>query len=148
MSLEKKKKKKELEDAIKNEDLDIKKIFDISAKIDEEILFQMKFNEYDKIVRNNDSRELINSIKQELSEHYYGMSEQELIIVSLNIFDYSYLKFQHISENDIVKYICTKNAIYYDILTDKDKKSLKVDLNLKYFKYLINKYTKIIENGQ
>ena len=136
MSLELEKSKKELEDAIKNEDLDIKKIFDISAKIDEEILFQMKFNEYDKIVRNNDSRELINSI------------EQELIIVSLNIFDYSYLKFQHISENDIVKYICTKNAIYYDILTDKDKKSLKVDLNLKYFKYLINKYTKIIENEQ
>lgn len=148
MSLELEKSKKELEDAIKNEDLDIKKIFDISAKIDEEILFQMKFNEYDKIVRNNDSRELINSIKQELSEHYYGMSEQELIIVSLNIFDYSYLKFKHISENDIVKYICTKNAIYYDILTDKDKKSLKVDLNLKYFKYLINKYTKIIENEQ
>ena len=139
MSLELEKSKKELEDAIKNEDLDIKKIFDISAKIDEEILFQMKYN---------DSRELINSIKQELSEHYYGMSEQELIIVSLNIFDYSYLKFQHISENDIVKYICTKNAIYYDILTDKDKKSLKVDLNLKYFKYLINKYTKIIENEQ
>lgn len=75
MSLELEKSKKELEDAIKNEDLDIKKIFDISAKIDEEILFQMKFNEYDKIVRNNDSRELINSIKQELSEHYYGMSE-------------------------------------------------------------------------
>ena len=148
MSLELEKSKKELEDAIKNEDLDIKKIFDISAKIDEEILFQMKFNEYDKIVRNNDSRELINSIKQELSEHYFGMSELELIIVSLIIFDYSYLKFQHISENDIVKYIFTKNAIYYDILTDKDKKSLKVDLNLKYFKYLINKYTKIIENEQ
>ena len=48
MSLELEKSKKELEDAIKNEDLDIKKIFDISAKIDEEILFQMKFNEYDK----------------------------------------------------------------------------------------------------
>lgn len=33
MSLELEKSKKELEDAIKNEDLDIKKIFDISAKI-------------------------------------------------------------------------------------------------------------------
>ena len=148
MSLELEKTKKELENAIRNEDLDIKKIFDISAKIDEEILFQMKFNECNKIVRNNDSRKLINRIKQDLSKHYYGMSKQELIIVSLNIFDYSYLKFQHISEDDIVKYICTKNTIYYDILTYKEKKSLKLDLNLKYFKYLINKYTKIIENEQ
>ena len=133
MSLELEKTKKELENAIRNEDLDIKKIFDISAKIDEEILFQMKFNECNKIVRNNDSRKLINRIKQDLSKHYYGMSKQELIIVSLNIFDYSYLKFQHISEDDIVKYICTKNAIYYDILTYKEKKIIETRFKLKIF---------------
>ena len=145
MSLELEKTKKELENAIRNEDLDIKKIFDISAKIDEEILFQIKFNECNNIVKNKKSKELVNYIKQDLSKHYYGISEQELTIISLNIFDYSYLKAKNVAEDDIVRYICTKNAIYHDMLLNEEEKSLRVKANLKY---LIDKYTKIIKNEQ
>lgn len=148
MSLKLEKSKKELKNTLNNEDLSIKKIFDISSNLDEEILFQVKFNECDKIVKNAESKEIVNNIRQDLLKHYYGMSEQEVIILSLNIFDYCYLKAQNVTEDNIVRYICTKNAIYHDMLLNEEEKSLRVKANLKFFKYLIDKYTKIIKNEQ
>ena len=96
MSLKLEKSRKELRNTLNNEDLSIKKIFDISSDLDEEILFQVKFNECDKIVKNAESKKIVNKIRQDLLKHYYGMSEQEVIILSLNIFDYCYLKAQNI----------------------------------------------------
>ena len=148
MSLKLEKSKKELKNAINNENSNIKKIFDISSNLDEQNLFQVKFNECNNIVKNAKSKELVDSIKQDLLEHYYGISEQELTIISLNIFDYSYLKAQNVAEDDIVRYICTKNTIYHDMLINEEEKSLRVKANLKFFKYLIEKYTKIIKNEQ
>lgn len=148
MSSELEKSKKELKNAINNENANIKKIFDISSNLTEQNLFQVKFNECNNIVKNKKSKELVNFIKQDLSKHYYGISEQELTIISLNIFDYSYLKAKNVAEDDIVRYICTKNAIYHDMLLNEEEKSLRVKANLKFFKYLIEKYTKIIKNEQ
>lgn len=148
LSLKLEKSRKELRNTLNNEDLSIKKIFDISSDLDEEILFQVKFNECDKIVKNAESKKIVNKIRQDLLKHYYGMSEQEVIILSLNIFDYCYLKAQNITEDNIVRYICTKNAIYHDILTEKEKNSFKVELNLRFFKHLIEKYTNILKKEQ
>ena len=148
MSSELEKSKQELKNAINNENSNIKKIFDISSNLDEHSLFQVEFNECNRIVKNAESKKIVNNIRQDLLKHYYGMSEQEVIILSLNIFDYCCLKAQNVTEDNIVRYICTKNAIYYDILTEKEKNSFKVELNLRFFKHLIEKYTNILKKEQ
>ena len=76
MSSELEKSKKELKNAISNENANIKKIFDISSNLTEQNLFQVKFNECNNIVKNKKSKELVNYIKQDISKHYYGISEQ------------------------------------------------------------------------
>ena len=54
----------ELEKVISKENINVEKIFNISSKIDEEVLFQSKFNEYNQILRGTTSRNHIKEIKK------------------------------------------------------------------------------------
>lgn len=138
----------ELEKIISKENVNVEKIFNISSKIDKEVLFQSKFNEYNQILRETTSRSHIKEIQKNILAYYKDISKKEATILSLIVFDYSYLTIHHISPDDIVRYICTKNVVYYDMLTIKELKRLTLPSNLRYFSHLINKYINIIENEQ
>lgn len=133
-----------LRDIIGDDDANIKKVFSSLSKRNKKHFLKEKFYECDEIIKCSESKKYIESIKNEILAHYYGISNQELEIISSNIFNYSYLKKKNIDEKDIVRYICTKNSIQNNTLKDKEIKSLKIKANLKYFKYLMEKYTKII----
>ena len=52
------------------------------------------------------------------------------------------------SQQEIIGYITETNAKYYDKLSKEDKNKMTIEANLKFFKYLISKYTKIIESNK
>lgn len=148
MNSELEKAKNELEDAINNSS-DIEKIFKISSKIDKEIekLYKDKLNkeEIEKMLDAEQSREVIVNIKSDLLNRYYNISPIELDILSRNIYDYCCLMANDVPEQEIVSYITKKNSKYYDQLSEKARNSMTVEFNVKYFKHLILKYTKILK---
>ena len=86
----------ELEKNISKENVNVEKIFNISSKIDEEVLFQSKFNEYNQILRETTSRSHIKEIQKNILAYYKDISKKEATILSLIVFDYSYLTIHHI----------------------------------------------------
>lgn len=95
-----------------------------------------------------ESKKIINNIKSDLSNHYYNISAKELMILSHNIYDYSYLMANNIEQEVLVSHFINCNMEYYNELSEEEKKHMLIEHNIKFYKYLIEKYTEIIKSNK
>lgn len=109
--------------------------------------FEANFIKLDELIKNKNSKTVIESIRKDLNEHYYGLSKKLLKLLSTSIFYDSYLKNYNISEDDIIKYIKIKNIKYYKKLDMKEKKMFEQKANIRYIEYLITKYITIVNKN-
>lgn len=100
---------------------------------------------YGNIVERKDKRKIINLIKTDLINKYYNVSLLEIEILSSNIYYYACLIAENVSEEDIVNYISFENEHYYPEITNKELKRFNSEINMRYIKYLVNKYAQILK---
>lgn len=141
----------ELEEAV-NSSCDFEKIYNISCEIDQIIAETYKTNtrkeKLDKLINTEQARTIIVNIKSDILDYYYNISPLELEILSQNIYDYCCLMVNEIPEQEIMSYITTKNAKYYDQLSEEDRNKMVIDHNIKFFKHLTSKYIKILKSNK
>ncbi len=142
--------KNELDEAVKNSK-SIEELQSISCKIDEEIetnyLQLSNINVYKKYLDRKDRLEVISQIQKNLLDIYYNISQLELNILSENIYDYCCLMVHHIPKQKITRYILDKNSRLYDSLSEEQIKKMKIEANIKVFKFLIVKFTKVLREN-
>ncbi len=144
----------QLEEAVNNPNSTMEELTEISNNIDKQIekLYLnnkvSRNNKYRKYIDREDKEEIILQIQANLLDTYYNISKLELDMLSENIYDYCCLMVHHIPQQDIVKYILDINAKYYDKLSQEDKDKLTIKANIKVFKGLIKKYSKILESNK
>ena len=142
--------KNELDEAVKNSK-SIEELQSISCKIDEEIetnyLQLSNINVYKKYLDRQDRLEVISQIQKNLLDIYYNISQLELNILSENIYDYCCLMVHRIPKQKITRYILDKNSRLYDSLSEEQIKKMKIEANIKVFKFLIAKFTKVLREN-
>ena len=142
--------KNELDEAVNNSK-SIEELQSISCKIDEEIetnyLQLSNINAYKKYLDRQDRLEVISQIQKNLLDIYYNISQLELNILSENIYDYCCLMVHHIPKQKITRYILDKNSRLYDSLSEEQIKKMKIEANIKVFKFLIAKFTKVLREN-
>ena len=142
--------KNELDEAVKNSK-SIEELQSISCKIDEEIetnyLQLSNINVYKKYLDRQDRLEVISQIQKNLLDIYYNISQLELNILSENIYDYCCLMVHHIPKQKITRYILDKNSRLYNSLSEEQIKKMKIEANIKVFKFLIAKFTKVLREN-
>lgn len=144
--------KNELEQSVNNPDSNMEDLTKIACNIDKEIekLYKPKVSqeEIEKLLNTEQAMIIKLNIKSDLLEHYYNISLVELEILAQNIYDYCCLMVNKIPEQEIMSYITTKSAKYYDELSEESREKMTIKFNIKFFKHLISKYTKIIESNK
>lgn len=152
MNQEIEKLKNELEHAVNNPNSNMEDLTKIACNIDSEIekLYKPKLikEKIEELLHTEESTKIIIKVKSDLLDHYYNISIIELEILAQNIYDYCCLMVNGFSQQEIIGYITETNAKYYDKLSKEDKNKMTIEANLKFFKYLISKYTKIIESNK
>ena len=142
--------KNELDEAVKNSK-SIEELQSISCKIDEEIetnyLQLSNINAYKKYLDRQDRPEVISQIQKNLLDIYYNISQLELNILSENIYDYCCLMVHHIPKQKITRYILDKNSRLYDSLSEEQINKMRIEANIKVFKFLIAKFTKVLREN-
>lgn len=142
--------KNELDEAVKNSK-SFEELQSISCKIDEEIetnyLQLSNISAYKKYLDRQDRLEVISQIQKNLLDIYYNISQLELNILSENIYDYCCLMVHHIPKQKITRYILDKNSRLYDSLSEEQIKKMKIEANIKVFKFLIAKFTKVLREN-
>ena len=142
--------KNELDEAVKNSK-SFEELQSISCKIDEEIetnyLQLSNINVYKKYLDRQDRLEVISQIQKNLLDIYYNISQLELNILSENIYDYCCLMVHRIPKQKITRYILDKNSRLYDSLSEEQIKKMKIEANIKVFKFLIAKFTKVLREN-
>lgn len=142
--------KNELDEAVKNSK-SFEELQSISCKIDEEIetnyLQLSNINAYKKYLDRQDRLEVISQIQKNLLDIYYNISQLELNILSENIYDYCCLMVHRIPKQKITRYILDKNSRLYDSLSEEQIKKMKIEANIKVFKFLIAKFTKVLREN-
>ena len=142
--------KNELDEAVKNSK-SIEELQSISCKIDEEIetnyLQLSNINVYKKYLDRQDRPEVISQIQKNLLDIYYNISQLELNILSENIYDYCCLMVHRIPKQKITRYILDKNSRLYNSLSEEQIKKMKIEANIKVFKFLIAKFTKVLREN-
>ncbi len=91
--------------------------------------------------------EIIKLIKEDLIHKYYNISLLEVEFLSNNIYYYSYLIANNVSKNDIIDFTSSENVNYYNKITNNGLEKFNSEINLRYIKYLINKYIELIKNN-
>lgn len=92
--------------------------------------------------------EIIKLIKEDLIHKYYNISLLEVEFLSNNIYYYSYLIANNVSKNDIIDFTSSENVNYYNKITNNGRlEKFNSEINLRYIKYLINKYIELIKNN-
>ena len=142
--------KNELDEAVKNSK-SFEELQSISCKIDEEIetnyLQLSNISAYKKYLDRQDRLEVISQIQKNLLDIYYNISQLELNILSENIYDYCCLMVHRIPKQKITMYILDKNSRLYDSLSEEQIKKMKIEANIKVFKFLIAKFTKVLREN-
>ena len=142
--------KNELDEAVKNSK-SFEELQSISCKIDEEIetnyLQLSNINAYKKYLDRQDRLEVISQIQKNMLDIYYNISQLELNILSENIYDYCCLMVHRIPKQKITRYILDKNSRLYDSLSEEQIKKMKIEANIKVFKFLIAKFTKVLREN-
>ena len=142
--------KNELDEAVKNSK-SFEELQSISCKIDEEIetnyLQLSNISAYKKYLDRQDRLEVISQIQKNLLDIYYNISQLELNILSENIYDYCCLMVHRIPKQKITRYILDKNSRLYDSLSEEQIKKMKIEANIKVFKFLIAKFTKVLREN-
>lgn len=142
--------KNELDEAVKNSK-SFEELQSISCKIDEEIetnyLQLSNISAYKKYLDRQDRLEVISQIQKNLLDIYYNISQLELNILSENIYDYCCLMVHHIPKQKITRYILDKNSRLYNSLSEEQIKKMKIEANIKVFKFLIAKFTKVLREN-
>lgn len=142
--------KNELDEAVNNSK-SIEELHSISCKIDEEIeknyLQLANINAYKKYLDRPDRLEVISQIQKNLLDIYYNISQLELNILSENIYDYCCLMVHRIPKQKITMYILDKNSRLYDSLSEEQIKKMTIEANIKIFKFLIAKFTKVLREN-
>ena len=142
--------KNELDEAVKNSK-SFEELQSISCKIDEEIetnyLQLSNISAYKKYLDRQDRLEIISQIQEDLTSTYYNISQLELDILSENIYDYCCLMLHHIPKQKITRYILDKNAELYDSLSEEQIRKMTIEANIKVFKFLIAKFTKVLKKN-
>ena len=142
--------KNELDEAVKNSK-SFEELQSISCKIDEEIetnyLQLSNISAYKKYLDRQDRLEVISQIQKNLLDIYYNISQLELNILSENIYDYCCLMVHRIPKQKITRYILDKNSRLYNSLSEEQIKKMKIEANIKVFKFLIAKFTKVLREN-
>ena len=142
--------KNELDEAVNNSK-SIEELQFISCKLDEEIeknyLQLSNINAYKKYLDRSDRLDVISQIQEDLTSTYYNISQLELDILSENIYDYCCLMLHHIPKQKITRYILDKNAELYDSLSEEQIRKMTIEANIKVFKFLIAKFTKVLKKN-
>ena len=143
--------KNKLEHAINTSET-MEKLQEISYGIDEEIeKSYLKINKVNKHYKEyfdrQDRLEIISQIQEDLTSTYYNISQLELDILSENIYDYCCLMLHHIPKQKITRYILDKNAELYDSLSEEQIRKMTIEANIKVFKFLIAKFTKVLKKN-
>lgn len=144
--------KNDLDSAINNPHSNMEDLQRVSCNIDKEIekLYKSKAKqeEIEKLLHTEQTTTIITNIKSDILEYYYNISLIELEILAQNIYDYCCLMVNDIPEQEIMSYIVSKSAKYYKELTEECKNKMTIQFNIKFFKYLISKYTKIMKSNK
>lgn len=145
--------KNELDEAINNSDSNMEDLTKIACNIDKEIekLYKPKVSQekMKELLKDTaQSKIIILNIKSDLLDHYYNISIIEMEILSRNIYDYCCLMANDVPTQEIISYITEQNKKYYDQLSEKDRNNMTVDFNIKFFKYLIKKYTTVLKSNK
>ena len=150
MNSELEKLKYKLDEAVNNSQ-SIEELQTISCKIDEEIekcyLQVANVNACKKYLDRPDELEIISQIRKNLLDIYYNISKLELNILSENIYDYCCLMVHRIPKQKITRYFLDKNSKLYDSLSEEQIREMTIEANIKIFKFLIEKYTKILKEN-
>lgn len=107
-------------------------------------MIESQKNTYQKYLNRQDKAKIISQIQTSLLNVYYNISQLELDILSENFYDYCCLVKYNIPKQEIIKYILEKNSKIYDVLTEEQRESMTLESNIKVFKFIIKKYTKIL----
>jgi len=104
------------------------------------------YNKYEEYLDRKDRKEIILQIRLSLSNYYYNITSLELDILSKNIYEFSCLMANEIPNDNIVKYILNRNNKEYERLSKKERRHMKIENNVRFYKYLISKYSNIIKD--
>ena len=83
---------------------------------------------YQKYLNRQDRAKIISQIQASLLNIYYNISQIELDILSENFYDYCCL-------------------IIYEVLTKEQRECMILEPNIKIFKLIIKKYTKVLKDN-
>ena len=67
--------------------------------------------------------------------------------MSENFYDYCCLIIYDIPKQEIIKYILEKNNKIYEVLTKEQRECMILEPNIKIFKLIIKKYTKVLKDN-
>lgn len=145
--------KKDLAQAVNNPNTTKEELIEISSNIDSEIEKSYIKNitpedKYKKYIDKTDRKKIILQIRSNLEQIYYNISTFELDILSENIYDYCCLMVHKIPKQDIIRYILEKGTKYYNKLSEEEKSRMTIEPNIRIFKALIKKYSKILESNK
>ncbi|MCI8310290.1 Spo0E family sporulation regulatory protein-aspartic acid phosphatase [uncultured Clostridium sp.] len=143
------KKRNELDSSIENnKDGDV--IYKISVELDDLIAEYIKYenqkkilDKYNDILNNPYKREIINEIKKDVKKQAENISDFELECYCNNVYLYTCLKANGISNDEIAKQILYRNNMVAENLEGSENSN--IDIDLKFNTDISNKYYKIIK---
>lgn len=104
---------------------------------------------YDELLNTSFREKITNQIMDEVKKDFPDVDEDELYRFSDNVYIYSTLKVNQVSEQDIVDQLMFLNNKYFNFIEEKGSvhKSHIESNNLEYLKNLHGKYQKIIKEN-
>ena len=100
--------------------------------------------DFKQFFNREDKADLLEQIKNDLTNTFYGIDNKELEYLTENIYEYSCLLFHRIYKAEITKYITEKNKQFYDSMSEKEMDHF-IDpspTTSRYLEYFIEKYRK------
>lgn len=101
---------------------------------------------YKKFTDRKDKSQFLTKIQSDLLNNYTNISKVELSILSYNLYDFCCLMINHVSKDEITKYISYKNSYYNKNLSDEDIEKF-IDIDYIKLKSISQKYIKLLKNN-
>ena len=101
---------------------------------------------YDLFFNREDKSELLEQIRNELTNTFYNIDDRELKYLTELIYEHSCLLFHRIDKDYIIKYINDKNRKFYDSVSEQNIDNFidATPKSVRYIDFLVKKYDSLM----